>query len=619
MINLFEDLNLLQHFLDTSEDFVFIIRMEDAKLLFANSTACNRLGYSREELETMEISDWRQPLGDNRSFREHLERLKQESALRSYGILSCKDGSKIEVETSVKLVTYEGVDYDIAISRDITDWLASQRREQELLERLKQEHELELQSLLLNSVTDSIFVHRHDGSFIYVNEAAYKSRGYTKEEMMKLSVQDLDYHDNKVGKEVYEENMQKIMTQMQTKGEASFEVLHKGKNGRIIPIEVHSKIIQVVHEKYFISIARDISEQRKRQRQLEIIDNFQTQFIEQSDPFEMYEKLKDDLLSLTESDIGFIGETQNKADGSLFLKVYSISNIAWDEATNKLYDTYCKIGFEFSKLDNLFGRVVTQQKVILSNDPQNDPRASGFPPGHPKLHSFLGIPIFYGDQLVGEIGLANRKGGYDESIVEMLKPLTKTCGQIIVARQNKEARELAEQQLKEQARRDALTGLYNRGYFNESFNREWRRCAREKIELSLIMIDIDFFKSYNDTYGHLKGDECLIKIAGILQSCLKRPADMVARYGGEEFIAMLPNTDRHGAMKIAQCFRQKLVDTAIEHKDSKVASSVTLSAGIATQVPQSDGNLELLIKLADDRLYEAKNSGRDRVVFDGFD
>ncbi|MCK9373305.1 MAG: diguanylate cyclase [Sulfuricurvum sp.] len=353
---------------------------------------------------------------------------------------------------------------------------------------------------------------------------------------------------------------------------------------------------------------------RERTTQLKMIDDFQTQFIVHTDPFDMYEKLLDELLKLTDSPFGLIGEVLYEEGGAPYLKTYALSNIAWDEETNRLYEQYQRTGFEFRKLDNLFGHVITEKKVLLSNDPANDPRRAGTPPGHPPIESFLGIPVFNGTTLVGEIGLANREGGYDSTIVEMLKPLAKTCGQIIVARQEKEALARAQHQLKELANNDGLTGIPNRRRFDEYLQQEWRRAAREDVALVLIMIDIDFFKLYNDRYGHLAGDECLKKFAAILKNCLRRPADMVARYGGEEFVSLLPDSTLQGALTIAECFHEMLRNEAIEHQDSTISDRVTVSTGIAIAYPTHESDPTILIDMADKNLYRAKERGRNRIA-----
>lgn len=165
------------------------------------------------------------------------------------------------------------------------------------------------------------------------------------------------------------------------------------------------------------------------------------------------------------------------------------------------------------------------------------------------------------------------------------------------------------------ARIDSLTNLGNRRYFEEIFNKEWRRAMRVCKPLSVIMMDIDFFKNYNDFYGHQKGDECLKSVARYMQMVLQRSSDFVARYGGEEFIAVLPVTDSDGAKLVAEKIRHGIEGLKIEHAKSQVSQFVTLSMGISSVIPSKELNPEKLVKLADDALYKAKRSGRNRIEY----
>lgn len=175
-------------------------------------------------------------------------------------------------------------------------------------------------------------------------------------------------------------------------------------------------------------------------------------------------------------------------------------------------------------------------------------------------------------------------------------------------------RELTEanQQLKRMAYLDGLTQVANRRWFEQYLNQEWRRLMREKAPLALIMADIDFFKAYNDLYGHQSGDSCLRRVAGILRSALNRPADLLARYGGEEFVAVLPNTDRVGAEMVADKIQTLIRSQRIAH-DRSPLKIVTLSLGVAALDPHPLRSPDELIQRADSALYQAKNSGRDRV------
>jgi len=161
---------------------------------------------------------------------------------------------------------------------------------------------------------------------------------------------------------------------------------------------------------------------------------------------------------------------------------------------------------------------------------------------------------------------------------------------------------------------DPLTQLPNRRNFELIFAQEWKRCARESQSLSILMIDIDFFKLYNDTYGHPEGDECLKKVAAVILHNLSRAGDFIARLGGEEFAVILPNTYSKGALAVAEQFRKNIESLNIPHKNSEVASFVTISIGVATIIPENNRPNEMLISMSDQALYQSKKEGRNRVT-----
>lgn len=162
---------------------------------------------------------------------------------------------------------------------------------------------------------------------------------------------------------------------------------------------------------------------------------------------------------------------------------------------------------------------------------------------------------------------------------------------------------------------DGLTGINNRRLFDETLENEWKRLGRQKQNfLSAIMCDVDFFKMYNDHYGHQMGDECLRMIAEAIKSVLKRPSDFLARYGGEEFVVLLPNTSPEGAQLIAEEIRKRVHDLKIKHDKSRIDEYVTLSLGVSTIIPGQDATPIDLIKAADQALYECKDKGRNRAI-----
>jgi diguanylate cyclase (GGDEF)-like protein len=160
---------------------------------------------------------------------------------------------------------------------------------------------------------------------------------------------------------------------------------------------------------------------------------------------------------------------------------------------------------------------------------------------------------------------------------------------------------------------DDLTKIPNRRHFDEILEKEWLRAKRIRTSLALLMIDIDFFKQYNDTFGHLKGDECLKQIATVLSNNLNRPGDFVARYGGEEFCILVPDTDMDGAITFAEVVHSAIIELKIDNPGSEVSKYLTISIGIAAIVPKHDDSYMDLIYTSDKALYKAKNDGRNII------
>ena len=162
---------------------------------------------------------------------------------------------------------------------------------------------------------------------------------------------------------------------------------------------------------------------------------------------------------------------------------------------------------------------------------------------------------------------------------------------------------------------DSLTQIANRRAFDLRFNSEWKRCSRENIPLAVVLLDVDFFKVYNDTFGHLAGDDCLKKVASIIKSSAQRDGDLAARYGGEEFVLILPNTNKEECRVIAENIRKKLAELALPHPGSVVGEYVTLSMGAGVVIPDFHGLSADFFEKVDKALYQAKSSGRDCLVF----
>jgi len=171
------------------------------------------------------------------------------------------------------------------------------------------------------------------------------------------------------------------------------------------------------------------------------------------------------------------------------------------------------------------------------------------------------------------------------------------------------------QELTQISSTDGLTGVANRRYFDNYFEKEWKRLSREGMGVAVVMLDVDNFKMYNDSLGHQAGDSCLIQVAQSIKASLRRPADMVARYGGEEFIILLPNTSKVGAVRVAEFIRENILHLKIPHPQSETSEWVTISLGAAYCEPQVGMMSADLISKADEALYSAKKEGRNNVKF----
>lgn len=244
------------------------------------------------------------------------------------------------------------------------------------------------------------------------------------------------------------------------------------------------------------------------------------------------------------------------------------------------------------------------------------------------MPAIMFYPLIVEDEMIGIITVQSRiREVYTKQTLNTLGTLTSYLSVAIQNAQKSERlhreilqREAAQQELHKLnqelaalSEKDGLTGIANRRRFDEFYQQEWSRSARAQEPLTLMMIDIDYFKQFNDTYGHISGDEMIIRIAGLIGASVKRTSDLVARYGGDEFIVLLSNTCEAGALTVAQSIQSTLRDLEIEHASAPLGK-VTLSIGLSTCVPSKDLAQSELIQSVDAALYEAKQSGRNQIV-----
>ncbi|CZF79165.1 diguanylate cyclase domain-containing protein [Grimontia marina] len=239
-------------------------------------------------------------------------------------------------------------------------------------------------------------------------------------------------------------------------------------------------------------------------------------------------------------------------------------------------------------------------------------------------HRKIDVPVLESGDTVKYEDLVMKRDGsmvwYELTKTQFRDPTDDTIGVLVIARDVTERKATQQQladaimELEELSFVDGLTKVANRRSFDEQLVKMWQSHIREQEPLSLIFCDIDYFKPYNDNYGHQQGDEALRSVADVFQRVIRRPLDAVARYGGEEFAILLPNTTEEGAVVVAQNIAEELKVAALPHEFSKVADRLTLSQGIATLHPVSGQDYGDLVSLADRALYSAKHAGRNQVA-----
>lgn len=295
-----------------------------------------------------------------------------------------------------------------------------------------------------------------------------------------------------------------------------------------------------------------------------------------------------------------------------------------------------RIGFKNAHIDDknsLSAYCIRNRSDILINDYLNEyTNYKEDPMLHRKgrmSQSILYVPLLVEGQIIGTITAQSYdRNAYTKHHLDMLNTLASYTA--IAIRNGQESEQLASEiaqrkmaqknlesvnkQLREMTYMDVLTKIPNRRYFIDTLTRELNRSIREEEPLSVILIDIDKFKEYNDNYGHIAGDTCLSKVAQLLEKSLKRKTDLVARYGGDEFVAVLPNTDLDGALLVAETMRANVELEQIEHAYSTVSELISITLGIYSNIPTMDMSLERVVQLSDQALYTAKDMGRNCIA-----
>jgi two-component system, cell cycle response regulator len=294
------------------------------------------------------------------------------------------------------------------------------------------------------------------------------------------------------------------------------------------------------------------------------------------------------------------------------------SKAIWYREDDNLVDFYHHQHLTFPFNEGLPGRVWQSKKIQFIENfgayyPMKSPH---FSEESVSLKSALAVPILLANKIFAILIVYSKNTRmFDQRSQDIFHSIATQLGSMIQRKQAEELLKKANQELERLATFDWLTQIPNRRCFDEYLFQEWRRMGREQESLSLILCDVDYFKLYNDHYGHQEGDDCLQQVAQALRRAVRCPADLVARYGGEEFAVILPNTEGESAVIVAERIREEIKKLKIIHSYSKVSEYITLSLGVSCLIPTQYNSPEPLVSWADQALYEAKKQGRDRVIY----
>lgn len=294
------------------------------------------------------------------------------------------------------------------------------------------------------------------------------------------------------------------------------------------------------------------------------------------------------------------------------------------EALTSSTTTTIEVGYTRPLGTGVVGQVAATGEPVLIDDVRTFPNYIETLPG---AQSELCVPVRHHDRIVAVLNLESTRLAAFHGQLSLLTVVADQIAGAIASGQLYAELQKVTAQLEQKTRaledanthlgraietlhristQDGLTQVANRRHFDDTLALEWRRAARNGMPLSLLILDIDFFKPFNDEHGHQAGDDVLRQVAQVLRESVHRAADLVARYGGEEFVVLLPETDADHAREIAESLRQSI----------EVLGTITASVGVTTQIATRDGNADALVRRADEALYEAKRLGRNRVVVD---
>ena len=466
-------------------------------------------------------------------------------------------------------------------------------------------HEHRNLQLIFNAAGEGIYGLDLEGKTTFINPAACKLLGYKESELIGVCMHEKVHYNYPDGAPYSKE---KCYMYAAFKHGKAYHIVNEvlwGKDGRAFEVEYTSTpIIESGKIVGAVVTFIDVSSEARFRHVINEIAKIQERYISGESKQSLFDYLLQFLIKHTESEFGFIGGIISKPGEEAYMRSYALSNIAWDNKSKKRYEDNIKKGLDFRNLNTLFGHTITTGEVVISNAPDKDERSGGVPKGHPKLRAYMGVPIYGSVGLIGMIGLANKKEGYNPSTVNELKPITNMLSSIIDSLNSSEI-------ITNMARIDSLTGLYNRHYFEGKISDVIARHKDAQKIFAIMKLDLKNFKSVNDLYGHRAGDSILYQFSNRIKNIVKQ-TDFLARIGGDEFCIILGEMKNiENAKEIAtRIIKSSLTPYETNNKEIICKASI----GIATY-PDAGESPEILLRHLDFALYEAKQKDASYEVY----
>ena len=442
-------------------------------------------------------------------------------------------------------------------------------------QRLNIENKLEKEKLQLmfnTSIDAQLITRLEDGFVVDVNDEFCILTGYSKAEVIGSYTKENNFWHNP-------EDRQLFIIELSNKGACkNMEFVFERKDGSQFAGTISARILKIHSVTHIISVIGDITERKE----------FEKVLIESEEKYRSILNASPDDITITdlEGHIIMISPAAKEIFG------YDLE-----------FDSF--IGMQL--LDFIVPEDVERAKTNILQMYQGIKRSTNEYRAVRQDQSIFDVEV--------NSGFVYNANGLPDKIVFIIRDITKRKSIEIQMEKLVQQLEIEKNTAQFNAITDSLTGLFNRGYFDNTLRTEFFRLMRSGSLLSLIMLDIDHFKKFNDSYGHLAGDKCIQMIATMLKTTIERAPDIAARYGGEEFIVILPETDENGAKILGERIRKAVEDLAIPHITSETAKYVTVSVGVLTVYPAELISPEQVLKLVDEALYHAKETGRNRCVY----